>query len=401
MAAEVRVYVGYDSKEQSAYDTCVQSIRMLSRPVPEVFALHQERLRADGLYTRPQYEPAATEFAFTRFLVPHLNSYQGWALFCDCDFVFTRGLDKLFDLVDDNYAVMVVKHDYTPKAATKMDGHKQIAYPRKNWSSLVLFNCASTACKRLSKEYVNAAPAADLHRFAWCEDARIGALPTTWNWLEGEYEPYEVGYPAGVHYTNGGPWFKHCQDVVYADLWRNVHALSKHARNLISDEYRALNRRLHEDVPSYGTTAGSSAKNILSMARGYEAERVLDYGCGKCILARTIGHRIPVVNYDPALPEHAGLPLPEDFVACLDTLEHVEPDKLADVLGHLRYLMKKAGFFTISLRPSSKTLADGRNAHLIVENKEWWLQQLRAYFEIEGHGKYNHDDTLWVHVRPH
>ena len=136
----MKIYVGYDTREDIAYQVCEHSIYSHSGSA-EVIPLNQNVLRQDKWYWRGEDKLASTEFTFTRFLVPALANYEGWALFCDSDIVFLKDVKELFDQADDKYAVMCVQHDYTPKPGIKMDGQKQTQYPRKNWSSMVLFNC--------------------------------------------------------------------------------------------------------------------------------------------------------------------------------------------------------------------------------------------------------------------
>lgn len=231
----LHVFIGYDSREAAAFTVCADSLRRYSTMPLAIVGLKQDRLRARGLYTRPVDEPAATEFAFTRFLVPHLCDYKGTALFVDCDFLFTRNIVDLLKIVREaqaamnpfQYSVACVKHDYTPKAQFKMDGERQVPYPRKNWSSLMLFN--NPQCKTLTPEYVNESSAQALHRFAWTSDAQILDLPQEWNWLEGEYDWPKCGPqqppPAGIHFTNGGPWHYGHKAVRFGDLW--THALAE------------------------------------------------------------------------------------------------------------------------------------------------------------------------------
>ena len=135
-----KVFVGYDTREDIAYQVCEHSIKRFNKET-EVVPLVQKDLRDQKLYWREVDKLASTEFTFTRFLIPHLCNYKGWALFCDSDVVFLEDVDNLFALADDKYAVMCVKHDYTPKPGVKMDGQVQTVYPRKNWSSVVLWNC--------------------------------------------------------------------------------------------------------------------------------------------------------------------------------------------------------------------------------------------------------------------
>lgn len=214
-----RIYVGWDSREDIAYQVCKHSIQKHSKEI-DVQPLKLYELREKNLVTRPPDAKASTEFTFTRFLVPHLNGYKGWALFVDCDFLFVDDANKLFDLADENYAVMVVKHDYEVKdGAAKMDGQVQHAYPRKNWSSCILFNCGHPSNMRLSPSFINDDEMSYLHQFKWLRDEDIGTLPHHWNWLVGHYIEPEDGHPKAIHYTLGGPWFDNYKDVQYADLW--------------------------------------------------------------------------------------------------------------------------------------------------------------------------------------
>ena len=144
-------------------------------------------------------------------------------LFCDSDFVFTTDVEELFAQADDRYAIMCVKHDYTPKNTRKMDGKVQLQYPRKNWSSCMLFNAGHEKNKILTPDLLNHQTALYLHRMQWLEDDLIGELSCEWNWLAGWYEEPADGTPKAIHYTEGGPWFDDCRDCEYADVWNQYH----------------------------------------------------------------------------------------------------------------------------------------------------------------------------------
>lgn len=186
-------------------------------------------LRAKGLYTRPTSHvdgrlwdavsgaPMATEFAISRFFLPLIAGCQGWALFADCDVLARRDVADLFALADDRYAVMCVKHPPSFATGEKMDGQAQLAYPRKNWSSVMLWNLAHPSHHFLTTSTLNRTPGRDLHAFCWLKDEEIGALPPEWNWLEGVSPP--LADPAIVHLTRGGPWFPEWQGVEYAEAW--------------------------------------------------------------------------------------------------------------------------------------------------------------------------------------
>ena len=214
-----KVFVGYDSREDIAWQVCRHSlIRHADEPL-EVIPIRQESVRELGLYTRPHDVGSSTEFSLTRFLTPYLAYEGGWVLFCDCDFLYTDNIGKVFDGLDPSKALYCVQHDYIPAHDVKMDGKQQTSYPRKNWSSFMVFNCDHPDVKALTPSVVNSASPSYLHRFGWIsDDNSIGALDLGWNFLEGEYpKPDET--PPVVHFTNGGPWFHQWQNCEFADLW--------------------------------------------------------------------------------------------------------------------------------------------------------------------------------------
>ena len=215
----LKVFIGWDSREQDAYDVCIKSLKEHASEELDIVPIIREALIETGEYYRPQPEAGSVDFTYTRFLTPYLANHSGWALFIDCDFLFTKDVAELFAMANDKYALMCVKHDYVPRNAVKMDGQKQVSYPRKNWSSCILWNCGHPSNKALTKDIVSTESGAYLHRFQFLNDAEIGEIPLEWNWLEGEYDKPDTP-PAVIHFTNGGPWFENWQDVDYADLWR-------------------------------------------------------------------------------------------------------------------------------------------------------------------------------------
>ena len=215
----MKVFVGYDTREDIAYQVCKHSIETRSKDAI-VHPLKQQELRDAGWYTRPVDKLASTEFTFTRFLVPELMNFKGWAVFMDCDMLLTTDIAELFAQADDKYAVMCVQHDYTPKEGMKMDGQKQTVYPRKNWSSVMLINCGHPSNARLTQDLVNDPEinGAYLHRFSWLKDEEVGALDHTWNYLVGVYDDIET--PKLIHYTEGGPWFENYRNCEYHTEWK-------------------------------------------------------------------------------------------------------------------------------------------------------------------------------------
>lgn len=215
---KLKVYVGWDPREDIAWEVCRYSIlRRTDSAEVEVYPLVQSELRAQGLYTRPIDTLAATEFSLTRFLTPHLAG-DGYAVFVDCDFLFVTDIRRVIDEIDPSKAVSVVKHDYQPTETLKMDGCIQHPYPRKNWSSFMVFNGKHPAVRALTPAVVNSAEPAYLHRLQWLNDSEIGELDRGWNYLEGWYEPKYDNLNA-IHYTLGGPWFDHMMNCDFSDLW--------------------------------------------------------------------------------------------------------------------------------------------------------------------------------------
>lgn len=216
------VYIGYDSREKIASDVCEYSLKHTTEEPIDIKLLKLNELKKEGIYTRGTDTLGSTEFTFSRFLIPYLQDYKGWALFCDCDFLWLEDVDKLLAQRDDKYAVMCVHHDYTPKEGVKMDGKQQSLYPRKNWSSMVLYNCGHPSNEKLSVDLVNNPnyDGAYFHRFAWLKDEEVGALSNEWNWLVGWYKEPEDGKPKAIHYTEGGPWFKNYRNCEYGNVWK-------------------------------------------------------------------------------------------------------------------------------------------------------------------------------------
>lgn len=226
------IWIGYDPREADAFAVARGSIRRHASTPQLVMALELSKLREAGLYTRPTSRregrlwddisdaPMATQFAVSRFLVPHLAGNTGWALFIDCDFLALADISELFSLADDRYAVMCVKHDHRPSETVKMDGQLQTFYARKNWSSCCLWNLSHPANGRLTVDMVNTLPGRELHAFCWLKDDEIGALPPEWNYLVGYTKLPEGVKPKLVHHTDGIPSMRGFENAEYADEWR-------------------------------------------------------------------------------------------------------------------------------------------------------------------------------------
>lgn len=244
---QFNIYIGYDSREAVAYQVCEHSILKRTYADVNIQPLSHRELRKKGVFKRPwlintegesidliDNKPFSTEFSHTRFLVPHLNNFRGWALFMDCDMIFQSDISDLISLIDDRYAIMVVKHNHRPKERKKMDDIVQTSYPRKNWSSFVLWNCFHPSNRGLTPEKVNTMSGTDLHSFSWLKDYEIGHLGFEYNWIEST-SPGDV-IPKVIHYTTGGPWFKECKEVLFADRWENEYkSMFKASEGVVSE----------------------------------------------------------------------------------------------------------------------------------------------------------------------
>ena len=219
----LRVFVGWDSREDIAFRVCEASLLKHTSIPLEITPIKQNQMRERNLYWRENDPLSSTEFTFTRFLVPYLAGYQGWALFCDCDFLFRGDIAGLLDYMDGEKAVYVVKHNYNPPERVKMGGAVQTQYPRKNWSSFMLINCGHEQVKKdLTLDTVNSATGLYLHRLQWAKNNVIGDLPIAYNYLEGWHTKNDCPNPIGVHFTRGGPWFRDYMDVEYGGEWINT-----------------------------------------------------------------------------------------------------------------------------------------------------------------------------------
>ena len=210
----INIFIGYDSKEKVAYNVLSHSIIQNSTKPVAITPIALNNLKDD--FVRERNALSSTEFSFSRFMIPHLMNYQGWALFMDCDMLMFEDISKLWRMRDDSKAIQVCKHNYIPKEDKKFLGQVQTKYEKKNWSSFMLINCKK--CTTLTPDYVNKASGLELHQFKWLEgDHLIGDLPLEWNWLVGEYEHKED--VKNVHFTEGGPWFDDYKNCDYAKDW--------------------------------------------------------------------------------------------------------------------------------------------------------------------------------------
>jgi len=218
----IRITIGYDEREAVAYHTFCQSIlEKSSMPV----AFTPLVLKALPNYVE-KHTDGSNPFIYSRFLTPALFDFKGWPIFADGDMICRDDIAKLWALRDETKAVMCAKHDYKTKAQDKYLGNKNQDYPRKNWSSMVLWNCGHPANAILEPDFVMQQTGAFLHRFSWLDDALVGEIDKSWNWLVTEYpDNYDAHL---LHYTLGTPCFKDYWSSDMADEWHTAHARSQH-----------------------------------------------------------------------------------------------------------------------------------------------------------------------------
>jgi lipopolysaccharide biosynthesis glycosyltransferase len=220
----IPIFVGYDPREAVAYHVCVNSIvRQASQPV----AIVPLALNLFTDYTETHTD-GSNHFIYSRFLVPHLMDYAGHAIFIDGDMIVRGDIVELWNLRDYTKDVQVVKHNYQTRMTKKYLGSKNENYPRKNWSSVILWNCQNPANKKLTPQFVEKATGAELHRFTWIPDDRIGALPVEWNWLPDEFGPNANAKL--LHYTLGAPCFHEFATTPQADEWHRERIYTEYCQ---------------------------------------------------------------------------------------------------------------------------------------------------------------------------
>jgi lipopolysaccharide biosynthesis glycosyltransferase len=215
----IRLFIGYDPREAVVYHVCTNSIvRHSSQP------LAFTPLALPNLGYRERHKDGSNQFIYSRFLVPHLMDFRGWALYIDGDMLLRADIDELWNLRDDSKAVLCVQHDYRTKMREKYLGAKNEDYPRKNWSSVVLWNCGHPANRKLTADFVEQATGAQLHRFTWLPDELIGSLPKEWNWLPDEFGANPKAKL--LHWTLGAPCFHEFADAPMAEEWHRERELT-------------------------------------------------------------------------------------------------------------------------------------------------------------------------------
>jgi len=213
----LNIFIGFDQKEAIAYHTFVQSLIEKSSVPLSIIPLAENNLN----FYNESHSDGTNKFTYSRFLIPYLMDYNGWAIFVDGDMVCLSDIKELTSYFDPKYAVSVVKHDYKTKQKLKYFGQKNEDYPRKNWSSVIIWNCSHPKNKQLNPSFINNKEGSFLHRFKWLNDQEIGDLPKSWNWLAIEYP--EKNNLKLIHYTLGTPCFKDYANTSLSEFWKKAH----------------------------------------------------------------------------------------------------------------------------------------------------------------------------------
>lgn len=218
---KINLFVGFDPREAVAYHVfCSSIIQNTSVPV-QITPLVLSQLKEFN----ETHDDRSNDFVYSRFLTPYLSDFKGWAIFADGDMICQGDLKELIDMADPSKAVMVVKHDYQTKASQKYLANINENYPRKNWSSVILWNCEHPKHKMLTPDFVSKQTGKFLHRFSWLDDQEIGELPMEWNWLASEYKTNREAKL--IHFTLGTPCFKDYKNSDMADIWYHYYDLSQ------------------------------------------------------------------------------------------------------------------------------------------------------------------------------
>ena len=218
----INLFIGYDPRESLGYSVCVNSIIRHTTSPLAITPLSLKNL--SDIYTE-NHTDGSTEFTYTRFLIPYLMNYTGWAIFMDSDIVTTTDINELWQCSKQHSdkAIICVHHDYKTKAGSKFFGSANRDFYRKNWSSVMLINCAHPKNRVLTPKMINSSTGAELHQFTWLDDNDIGSLPIEWNWLVDEFGANDKAKI--IHYSLGTPFLEEYKNTPMADVWFKEQAL--------------------------------------------------------------------------------------------------------------------------------------------------------------------------------
>lgn len=209
----IPIFVGYDPRESLNFAVLANSLTRLSSQPISIIPINLESM---DFYTETHTD-GSTQFSYSRFLVPYMMGYKGWAIFMDCDILARADISEIWSLCDPKYAIMCVQHNYQTSSPIKFLGNVNRNYNRKNWSSVMLINCAHKSNSVLTPRMIEEQTGQYLHQFKWLDDKLIGSLPLEWNWLADEYVENENAKL--IHYTLGSPCFEEYRDTPMSKYW--------------------------------------------------------------------------------------------------------------------------------------------------------------------------------------
>jgi lipopolysaccharide biosynthesis glycosyltransferase len=209
----IPIFIGYDPRESLNFSVLTNSLIKYSSQPLNIIPISLNNL---PFYVERHLD-GSTQFSYSRFLVPYLMDYNGWAIFMDSDIIAKADISELWSLCDSKYAIMCVKHDYQTSSSVKFLGNQNRNYNRKNWSSVMLMNCGSEHNRSLTPNKVETQTGHYLHQFKWLDDSLIGSLPKEWNWIADEYGVNDNAKL--IHYTLGSPCFTEYRNTPMANNW--------------------------------------------------------------------------------------------------------------------------------------------------------------------------------------
>ena len=222
----IRLVVGFDQREAIAYHVFVQSvIQNSNNPI----SFHPLSKKALSFYNET-HSDRSNAFTYSRFLTPYLMNFEGWAIYLDGDMVCQEDISLLWKLKDSSKAVQVVKHEYKTKSNMKYLKNINVDYPKKNWSSVIIWNCSHPKNKVLAPEFISSSDGKFLHRFMWLDEDDIGEIPAEWNWLATEYSPNPDAKL--IHYTLGTPCFSKYSQSEMSDEWHSAFNLTMSGKTM-------------------------------------------------------------------------------------------------------------------------------------------------------------------------
>ena len=213
----IKLAIGFDKREAVVFHTFVQSILTTATQPIQIMPLALQTISG---YSET-HSDSSNAFVYSRFLTPYLMGFNGFAIFLDGDMICNRDIAELWNLRDPAKAVQVAHHDYKTKQTTKYFGNKNENYPRKNWSSVIIWNCSHHKNRILNPEFVEKQSGKFLHRFEWLEDGEIGSIPLEWNWLDIEYDVNQNAKL--IHYTLGAPCFRQYRSSPMSKYWHDAY----------------------------------------------------------------------------------------------------------------------------------------------------------------------------------